>query len=328
MDARALGREGVARMLARIEASLARFGVTFDTWFRESQLHTGSPSEVDEAFAELTGQGRLYEHDGAKWVRTSEFGDDKDRVVQKSDGEFTYYASDIAYHRDKYERGFGRLVDVLGADHHGYIGRMKAVASALGRDPDSLELMIMQLVQLVRGGERVSMSKRSGEFVTLDDLTDEIGVDAARWYLLNRSHDTAIELDLDLAVAESAQNPVYYVQYAHARIASILRKAGDDAIPDDVPLVALGPAERALVQRVLAFPSEVAEAAERRAPHRIATYALELAREFTSFYDKHPILKDDVAPDARVFRLALATVTQRTIARSLALLGVQAPDSM
>jgi arginyl-tRNA synthetase len=207
---------------------------------------------------------------------------------------------------------------------------MKAAYAALGGDPETLELLIMQFVHLISRGERASMSKRSGEFVTLDDLVEEIGVDAARWFLLNRSHDTTIDLDLDLAVEESKQNPAYYVQYAHARIASLLRKAASDgaAVPAEMPTVELTPAERALMQKLLAFPHEIAEASDRRAPHRIATYALELAREFTGFYEASPILKPDVPADVRGFRLALAAVTQRTIARSLDLLGVDAPESM
>lgn len=328
MDAAAVGRAGVALMVERMQATLARFGVHHDRFFSEQSLHTGAPSEVEQAFAVLAEQGRTYEKDGALWVRTSELGDDKDRVVRKANGELTYYASDIAYHWDKRQRGFDRMLDVLGADHHGYVGRMKAAVAAIGEDPAIIELLIMQFVHLVRGGERASMSKRAGEFVTLDDLLDEIGSDAARWFLLNRSHDTTIDLDLDLAVQENSTNPVYYVQYAHARIASLLAKAGDvdlAAVPESVALV---PAERALVQRLLAFPAVVAEASDKREPHKVATYALELAREFTGFYEQAPILKDDVAPDARAFRLALAAVTQRTIARALALLGVSAPASM
>ena len=328
LDAQELGRLGVAEMIRRADLSLQRFRVSFDNWFYETRLHEGSPSEVEQAFATLEEQGRLYKHDGALWVRTNDLGDDKDRVAMRSSGEHTYYASDIAYHWDKRQRGFERSIDVWGADHHGYVQRMKAAYAALGGDSDTLELLIMQFVHLISRGERASMSKRSGEFVTLDDLVEEIGVDAARWFLLNRSHDTTIDLDLDLAVEESKQNPVYYVQYAHARIASLLRKAGEGAVPAEVPTVDLSPSERALVQKLLAFPHEVAEASDRRAPHRIATYALELARDFTGFYEANPVLKDDVPADVRAFRLALAAVTQRTIARSLDLLGVGAPESM
>jgi arginyl-tRNA synthetase len=327
-DPWALGRAAVGIMVERARASLAAFRVEMDRFFYESALHEGQPSEVDQAFAELERQGRTYEADGALWVKTDELGDDKPRVARRSSGEHTYFASDVAYHWDKRQRGFERLIDVWGADHHGYVQRMKAAYAALGGDPDTLELLIMQFVHLVRRGERASMSKRAGEFVTLDDLVEEIGVDAARWFLLNRSHDTTIDLDLDLAVEESKQNPVYYLQYAHARIASLLARAGEGAVPAAVPSVEPEPAERALVQRLLAFPREVADAAERRAPHRIATYGLELARDFTAFYDNHPVLRDDVPADVRAFRLVLAAVTRRTIARTLDLLGVEAPASM
>jgi arginyl-tRNA synthetase len=323
-----LGRVAVELMVRRADATLARFRVGFDRWFHESELHTGSPTEVEQAFEDLRELGRLYEHDGALWVRTSDLGDDKDRVARRSNGEHTYFASDIAYHWDKRRRGFERSLDVWGADHHGYVQRMKAAFAALGGDPEELELLIMQFVHLVSRGERASMSKRAGEFITLDDLADEIGVDAARWFLLNRSHDTTIDLDLDLAVKENRENPVYYVQYAHARIASLMRKAGEGAVPAEVPALVLAPGERALIQKLLAFPAEVAAASERRAPHRIATYALELARDFTGFYEGHPVLKEGVDPEARAFRLVLAEVSRRTIARSLDLLGVEAPDAM
>ncbi len=238
----------------------------------------------------LEQQGHTYRSEGALWLRTTDFGDDKDRVLVRSSGEHTYFASDIAYHQDKRERGFERQIDVWGADHHGYVLRMKAAYEALGGDPAELELLIMQLVHLVRSGERAQMSKRAGEFVTLDDLVAEIGVDAARWYLLARSHDTTVDLDLDLAAEQSSENPVYYVQYAHARIASMLEQAGAERVQAACAALAeierepLHPAERALVEQLLAFPAELAEAAERRAPHRIAAYALELAQTFTAFY--------------------------------------------
>jgi arginyl-tRNA synthetase len=319
MDLEALGRVAVERMLDRARGSLARFRVTMDLFFSERSLHTSGA--VERAFAVLRERGRLYERDGALWAKVEDLGDEKDRVLVRSTGEHTYFASDIAYHWDKRERGFERLCDVWGSDHHGYVARMKAAYQALGGDPGDLELLLMQFVSLAGGR---SMSKRAGAFVTLDELVGEIGVDAARWFLLQRSHDTAIELDLDLAVSESRQNPVYYVQYAHARIASLLRNAGDAG---EVQAVALDPTERALVQRLLAFPAVVAEAAERRAPHVVATYALELAQAYTKFYDTCPVLK---AEDARVRanRLALSAAAQRTLARALDLLGVAAPDAM
>ena len=214
---------GRGAMVAEHGALAARLRVEgFDRWAYESALHEGDPSQVDHTLAILEQQGHTYRSEGALWLRTTEFGDDKDRVLVRSNGEHTYFASDIAYHQDKRERGFERQIDVWGADHHGYIPRMKAAYAALGGDPDELELLIMQLVHLMRSGERAQMSKRAGEFVTLDDLVGEIGVDAARWYLLARSHDTTVDLDLDLAREQSSENPVYYVQYAHARIASML----------------------------------------------------------------------------------------------------------
>ena len=236
----------------------------------------------------LEEKGHVYRSEGAVWLRTSAFGDDKDRVLERSSGETTYFANDVAYHEDKLERGYDRMINPLGSDHHGYIARMKAAMAALGVDPDRLEIPILQFVHIVEGGRRASMSKRRGDFVTLDDLIAEIGVDATRFYMLSRSHESTVDLDLELAREQSSENPVYYVQYAHARIASMLAKAGDERVeaalgagarPD-----ALHPAERELIKKLLAFPAEVAEAAERRSPHRIAAYALELAQAFTAFY--------------------------------------------
>jgi arginyl-tRNA synthetase len=310
----------------------------FDHWAYESALHAGDPSPVAHTLSLLEQAGRTYRSDGALWLRTTDFGDDKDRVLVRSSGEHTYFASDIAYHQDKRERGFDRQIDVWGADHHGYVQRMKAAYQALGGDPERLELLIMQLVHLVRAGERAQMSKRAGEFVTLDDLLTEIGVDAARWYLLARSHDTTVDLDLDLAREQSAENPVYYVQYAHARIASILAKAGLERVQaaqvGAIDGTAIGGAqeplhraERALVEQLLAFPDEVAEAAERRAAHRITAYALELAQGFTAFYTDCRVLGAE--PEAaESFRIVLCLASRRTIARCLALLGVTAPEEM
>jgi arginyl-tRNA synthetase len=315
-----LGRRGVAVMVERAKESLAGFGVEFDVWFSEASLH---PEGVFRGFERLEQLGQTYRHDGALWVKTSEHGDDKDRVIERSDGEHTYFASDIAYHENKRERGFDRLIDVWGADHHGYVQRLKAVFEALGGDRERLELIIMQFVHLVEKGERAQMSKRAGEFVSLDELVSEIGVDAARWFLVARSHDTTLDLDLDLAREESAENPVYYVQYAHARIESVKRKAGDAprTIETDG---ALHPSERALIQKLLTFPAEVREATERRAPHRMAAYALELAQSFTAFYRDCQI----VGSPAQAFRLALSDATQSVLARALDLLGVSAPKEM
>jgi arginyl-tRNA synthetase len=329
-----LGRAAVALIVEQIRASLSAFGVReFDHWTYESALHAGENSPVDRTLARLRELGHTYVHDGALWLRTTEFGDDKDRVLVRSTGEHTYFASDIAYHEDRRERGFERQINVWGADHHGYVLRMKAAYRALGGDPEELELLIMQLVHLVRSGERSQMSKRAGEFVTLDDLVAEIGVDAARWYLLARSHDTTVDLDLDLARSESSENPVYYVQYAHARISSVLAKAGADRVsralaqPSDAPQPALHPSERALVKLLLELPGELAAATERRAPHRVAAYALELAQGFTAFYRDCRVLGAE--PDAlESRRLALCVASRRSIASCLHLLGVDAPQEM
>ena len=356
-----LGKAAVGLMTERMRASLEAFGVgDFDRWQYESELHEGSPSRVEHALALLDREGHTYRSDGALWLRTTAYGDDKDRVLVRSSGEHTYFASDIAYHQDKRERGYERQIDVWGADHHGYVARMKAAYEALGGDPGQLEMLIMQLVHLVRRGERAQMSKRAGEFVTLDDLVGEIGVDAARWYLLSRSHDTTIDLDLDLARAQSSENPVYYVQYAHARIASMLTKAGiervaaalEEAIAGEPPLRAasavggavngkraetevagagdepLHPSERALIKRLLEFPGEVAEAAQRRAPHRIAAYALQVAQDFTAFYRDCRVVGAEPEALERQ-RLALSIAARGTIARCLEdLLGVGAPREM
>jgi arginyl-tRNA synthetase len=329
-----VGRAAVRVIVGQMAASLTAFAVQdFDRWAYESELHEGHPSPVERTLALLEQQGHTYREEGALWLRTSAYGDDKDRVLVRSDGEPTYFASDIAYHQDKRERGFERQIDVWGADHHGYLTRMKAAYEALGGDPRHLELLIMQLVHLVRGGARAQMSKRAGEFVTLDELLAEIGTDAARWYLLARSHDTTLDLDLDLAREQSSENPVYYVQYAHARIASVLAKAGEArvqaALQDatDRPREPLHAAERGLIEQLLAFPGEVSEAAERRAPHRIAAYALELAQSFTAFYRDCRVVGAE-PESVESFRIVLCVVSRRTIARCLQLLGVSAPAQM
>ena len=319
MTVEELGPRSVTLMLEAIAASLTRFNVRIDTWSSEAALHAGSPSKVQHAFDVLARQGRTYEHDGALWVRTTEFGDEKDRVAFRSSGEHTYFASDIAYQQDKRERGFQRLINVWGADHHGYVKRMHAAYEALGGGPDELELIIMQLVHLVGAGK---LSKRAGTIVTLDELIEDIGADAARWFLLARSHDTTMDLDLDLARSQSAENPVYYVQYAHARVASIRRRSHGE--PEVDPEAVLHPSERALIKALLAFPSEALDAAQRRAPHRITTYVLELAQTFTAFYRDCPIVGDP----AEANRLALAIASQGVMARCLGLLGVSAPQEM
>jgi arginyl-tRNA synthetase len=308
-------------MIERIKATLERYRVHFDVWFSERSLHDGAIERAIEQAGD-----NVYRSEGALWLRTSAFGDDQDRVLVRSDGAPTYFAADLAYVENKVERGYERLITPLGADHHGYVPRFKAALAVLGGDPDKLEIPLLQFVHLVERGERASMSKRRGEFITLDDLVDEIGVDATRFFMLQRSHDSTIDLDLDLAREESAENPVYYVQYAHARIASMLRKAGER--PAEVRgELSLHPSERELIKKLLAFPAEAAEAAERRAPHRIAVYALELAQTFTAFYRDCRVVGAE--PEAvEAFRLGLSVATKRTIARCLGLLGVSAPDSM
>jgi arginyl-tRNA synthetase len=370
LDPAELGHAAVGVMVGRIQNSLQAFAVKgFDHWQFESALHSGDPSPVARTLAILAQHGHTYTSEGALWLRSTDYGDDKDRVLVRSSGEHTYFASDIAYHQAKRERGYERQIDVWGADHHGYLARMRAAYAALGGDPEHLEMLTMQLVHLVRRGERAQMSKRAGEFVTLEDLVSEVGVDAARWFLLSRSHDTTIDLDLDLARAQSNENPVYYVQYAHARIVSVLALAGPERVAAALEEVAnavasvgrvaseegnadggtseggdeeangegdtgesggeeaLHPAERALIKRLLAFPEEVAEAAQRRAPHRIAAYALELAQDFTAFYRDCRVVGAEPA-SAESLRLALSLAAQRTIARCLDLLGVTAPLEM
>jgi arginyl-tRNA synthetase len=330
-DTEQLGRRGIERNLEGVRATLERFGVRFDNWFYEHELY--ERGEVESALEELESRGHLYRSEDALWLRTSDFGDDKDRVVIRSNGEPTYLTGDIAYHWDKLNRGFDRLVDVLGADHHGYVGRLRAAIAALGADAEAFEAIIMRLVHIVEEGERAQMSKRSGEFVSLDDLLDDIGVDAARWFMLWRNHDTTVDLDLELARRQSNDNPVYYVQYAHARIASILRKAGGDAQSAaahagvDTPGTALHPSEKALVKRLLELPEEVREAAARRGPHRICAYSMAVAADFHAFYRDCQVVGAEGSM-VEESRLALCLLTKRTIAYALGLLGISAPERM
>ncbi|MGE5282639.1 MAG: arginine--tRNA ligase [Chloroflexota bacterium] len=330
-DLEALGSRGVELILERVRSTLDRFGVSFDSWFSERDLY--SRGEVDAALEQLDLGGHTYRSEDALWLRTTTFGDDKDRVLIRANGEPTYLAADVAYHWDKLERGFERLVDVLGADHHGYVARLRAAIAGLGADPERFEALIMRLVHIVESGERAQMSKRSGDFVSLDELIDDIGVDASRWFMLWRSHDTTVDLDLDLARRQSNDNPVYYVQYAHARIASILRKADRDpgeiaaAAGRPTPGTPLEPAERELIKRLLEFPGEVREAAERRAPHRVCAYATAVAADFHAFYRDCQVV-DAEGEGVEESRLALALLTKRTVARALGLLGISAPERM
>ena len=317
-DAEELAVLGVERMMERVRGTLERFRVEFDRYFSERSMYEdGSVERVLEDLGE-----HVYEHEGARWLRTSSLGDEKDSVLIRSSGEPTYFASDIAYHEIKRGRGYDRVINIWGADHHGHVKRMHASWRALGGDEGALELLIMQLVNLREGGQRAKMSKRQGEFVTLDDLIDDIGVDAARFFLLQRSHDTTIDLDLELAREQSNENPVYYCQYAHARIASIIRRAERE--PDATAASELHPSEEALIKKLLEFPEEISIAAERRAPHRMTTYVLALAQAFSAFYRDCKV----VGTPEESFRLALSLQTQRVIARALDLLGVDAPESM
>ena len=325
-----LAQRGIELMVEGVKAALARFRVHMDKFFSERTLHAAG--DVQAAVERLGNQ--VYEHDGALWMRTTAHGDDKDRVLRRSNGEWTYFASDIAYHVHKIGRDYDRAIDVWGPDHHGHIKRMRIAWEALGGEPDAYEIVIMQLVGLTEGGERVTMSKRHGAIVILEDLVDEIGVDAARWFLASRSHDSPLEIDLELAKSESQDNPVYYVQYAHARIASILRKAGEErvagALQADIRASSesFHPSARALVKRLLELPAEIRDAAERRAPHRIAAYATETAQDFSAFYRDCKVVGAAEEGGDEDVRIAICVLTKRVLAQSLDLLGVEAPESM
>jgi arginyl-tRNA synthetase len=327
-----LAQRGVALMLEAVEATLTRFRVHMDRFSSERALQESGA--VDAAIERLRERGHVYEHDGATWLRSTEYGDDKDRVLRRSNGEMTYFAADIAYHEDKRERSYDHAIDVLGADHHGYLVRMKAAWEALGGDPERLEQVVMQLVNLLEDGQRAQMSKRGGQFVTLDALVDDIGIDATRWFLVARGPDTTLDVDLDLARSHSQDNPVYYAQYAHARIASILRRAADGqvaaAIAGDLTASpeTLHPSARDLVKKLLELPEEVRLAAERRAPHRIAVYVTEVAQSFSAFYRDCKVIGAAEEGGDEDLRLALCELTRRVIARSLDLLGVEAPAEM
>jgi arginyl-tRNA synthetase len=324
-DTELLAIRGVELMRESIAAALASFRVEFDRWSSERALHASGA--IEAAVEQLRERGLLYEREDALWLRTSEFGDDKDRVLLRADGEPTYFAADIAYHREKLERGVELMIDVLGADHHGYIARMRAAVVALGAPEEAFEAPIMQLVHLLEGGERAQMSKRRGEFATLEELIADIGVDAARFFLVQRSHETTIDLDLDLARKRSNENPVYYVQYAHARICNIFRKAEEQDPPAGrAAEVELEPAEKALVCRLLELPAQVERAELRREPHGLGTYARELAADLHGFYRDCPVVQ---APEpVRSRRLALCEATRSVIAATLGLLGIEAPQEM
>ncbi|HEX8759190.1 MAG TPA: arginine--tRNA ligase [Pseudonocardiaceae bacterium] len=323
-------RVGVGLMFDTIKRSLHEFGTDFDVWFHEQSLHDSGA--VDAAVARLKASGALYFADGAWWLRSSEYGDDKDRPVIKSDGAPAYIAGDIAYYLDKRARGFDLCVYLLGADHHGYIGRLKAVAAALGDDPATVEVLIGQLVNLVREGTAVRMSKRAGTVVTMEDLVEAVGVDAARYALIRSSHASPIDIDLDLWSKRTNDNPVFYVQYAHARLASLARNAADLGISSkDVQLGLLGhEREGELIRTLGEFPRIVASAAQLREPHRVARYLEQLAGAYHRFYDTCRILPlgDEQPSLLHAARLALSQATRQVLANGLGLLGVSAPERM
>jgi arginyl-tRNA synthetase len=315
-DLAQLEGDPVERMLEEIKREVADFRIHVDTWRRQV--------EIEQKVPDILLRLDTYEADGTLWARTSAYGDDKDRpLVRSEDGSFLYFAADVAYVEDKLERGFDRAIYVLGADHHGYVPRLKAAAAMLGYDPDRIEALIYQLVHIVEGGRTKKISKRRGDVVFLHELVEKIGVDAARWYLVSRGHDQPIDIDVDLAAERTQKNPVYYVQYAHARIAGILRNAGDAAVGGEPP-AELAREERDLIKRLTDFPVIAAEAAERRAPHAIPIYAIRVADDFHRFYHEHRV----VDSETEAFRLQLCRATQDVIARCLDLVGVEAPERM
>ena len=321
---------GVELMFAHIRESLHEFGTDFDVYFHENSLFESGA--VESAVAQLKNDGKLYEHDGAWWLKSTDYGDDKDRVVIKSDGNAAYIAGDIAYAKDKFDRGFDLCIYMLGADHHGYIARLKAAAAALGYDADAVEVLIGQMVNLLRDGEAVRMSKRAGTVITLDDLVEAIGIDAARYSLIRSSVDSSLDIDLALWASQSNDNPVYYVQYGHARISSIARRAAEAGVTSEGADFGLLVHDREgeLIRTLGEFPAVVTAAAQLREPHRVARYAEQLAGVFHRFYDACQILPKagETAEPLHAARLGLAEATRQTLANALGLLGVTAPERM
>lgn len=318
-----------AEKLKALRQDLAAFNVHYDNWFSERTLH---PDAIRAACDELKKRGKAYEKDGALWLKSTDYGDDKDRVIIRDNGVPTYLAADIAYHKNKYERGFRKMINIWGADHHGYVARVKASMAALGYDPSQLEVLLLQMVSLFRDGKPVKMSKRTGQAITLNELIEEVGTDAARYFFIMRSLDTQLDFDLDLAKSHSNENPVYYIQYAHARIYSIYKQIEEagGTIPEDWSDVVWDtlqePQELELIKKMAAFPEEIQIAARERAPHRIAHFAHELASLFHNFYNHCHIIQSD--KDLEKARLALVTAVRITIAGCLAILGVSAPEKM
>jgi arginyl-tRNA synthetase len=315
------------QVLEHLKVTLEAMGVHFDTWFSERTLHESYAVEI--AIAELRERGYVYDHEGAVWFKATEFGEEKDRVLIRANGEPTYFAADIAYHRNKLERGFNTLINIWGADHHGYIGRMKAAIQALGYPSDALEIIIGQLVNLLRGGEPVRMSKRTGEMVTLDELLEEVGRDAVRYFFLMRSTDSAVDFDIDLAKQQSNDNPVYYVQYAHARISSIVRFAEAEGVNlsgrINCGVLATEP-ELDLIRKLAEWPEILERAARQRAPHPLTAYAQELASTFHYFYTKCRVVSED--QELSTARMALCEATTTVLRSVLSILGVDAPERM
>lgn len=318
---------GLRLELAKLQNDLKNFRVEFDVWYSETSLYNNG--KIDVALDKLKANGHVFEEDGATWFRSTTFGDDKDRVLIKNDGSYTYLTPDIAYHEDKLQRGFDKLINIWGADHHGYIPRMKAAIEALGYDRGTLEVDIIQMVQLYKNGEKFKMSKRTGNAVTMRELVEEVGLDAVRYFFVKTAGDSHMDFDLDLAVSQSNENPVYYAQYAHARISSILRAAGEQGFNASLENLDLLVAEKEedVLKKVGAFPQIVADAAKHRTPHRIANYIQELAATFHSFYNAEKVINTDNKQLTEA-RLALITAVKTTLANALKLIGVSAPEKM
>ncbi|ANU20238.1 arginine--tRNA ligase [Planococcus plakortidis] len=324
---KAFREHGLKVELAKLQKDLADFRVHFDVWYSETSLYENG--KIDAALKKLRDNGHIYEEDGATWFRSTTFGDDKDRVLIKNDGTYTYLTPDIAYHEDKIQRGFDKLINIWGADHHGYIPRMKAAIEALGYDRDTLEVSIIQMVQLYKDGEKMKMSKRTGKAVTMRELVELVGLDAVRYFFAMRSGDSHMDFDLDLAVSQSNENPVYYSQYAHARICSILRQAAEQDFTASTEHLELLAHEKEIevLKKIGDFPQVIADAAKLRAPHRVTTYIHELASSFHSFYNANKVL-DASNEDLTRARLALIEGVKTTLANALKTVGVQAPEKM
>ena len=322
-----VGRWAAAQVREGIETSLERLGVHFDVWKSEASLH--SEGWVERAIDRLRAGGHVYDQDGALWFRSTAFGDDKDRVIIRSDGRPTYFAADIGYVTEKFSRGFDHLIYIWGADHHGTVARVRNAAQAMGYDPEAVQVLLYSWVRFIRDGVEIAMSKRAGEFITLDELLEEVGVDAARWFFASRAATSAIDFDIELAKKQSAENPVYYVQYAHARVASILRKAAEAGLApaSDVTGGLEGAPEAALARVVARLPEVVEDAVIAEETHGVTAYATELATQFHAFYRDAKVV-DPMEPERSAKRLALASATKTTLANALALLGISAPESM